>query len=135
MSIEATIALIATIVLTVGGGIASLIWALVARHQKNQDDRAAASEAACKEEVARLEKSYKETRTKMWEKIDHHADEINFLKLALTEIRGNLAAMPNNKSINIMLSDYNGRIEKRIDSLAAQLDDIRSSLMSIKLEK
>jgi gas vesicle protein len=103
------------------GGVWGIISTLLSRDRKSIDDRAEA-----------LEKSYKETRTKMWEKIDLHAKEITHLELALTEIKGRINALPDAASINSTLSQFENKVEKRLDSLSKQLQELVSAVINFK---
>jgi gas vesicle protein len=103
------------------GGVWGIIHALLSRDRKSIDDRADA-----------LEKSYKETRTKMWEKIDLHAKEISHLELALTEIKGRINALPDAASINATLSQFENKVEKRLDSLSKQLQELVGAVIGFK---
>jgi gas vesicle protein len=103
------------------GGVWGIISTLLSRDRKSIDDRAEA-----------LEKSYKETRTKMWEKIDLHAKEIAHLELALTEIKGRINALPDAASINSTLSQFENKVEKRLDSLSKQLQELVSAVINFK---
>jgi gas vesicle protein len=103
------------------GGVWGVIHALLSRDRKSIDDRADA-----------LEKGYKEARTKMWEKIDLHAKEIAHLELALTEIKGRINALPDAASINATLSQFENKVEKRLDSLSKQLQELVSAVISFK---
>jgi gas vesicle protein len=103
------------------GGVWGIIHALLSRDRKSIDDRADA-----------LEKSYKETRTKMWEKIDQHAEDIADLRLALTEIKGRINALPDAATINNTLANFENKIEKRLDLLSNQLQELSRAIINLR---
>lgn len=114
------------------GGVWAIIQALLSRDRKSIDDRADNIERGYKCEVARLDKSYKEARHKMWEKIDSHAHDINDLKLLLTEVKGRINALPDAAAINATLAQFELKVEKRLDSLSKQLQELVAAVISFK---